>query len=196
MSLSSLVSKVKNCRVMSIDPASHSLAWSVLDISENSISVVDCGKISLISKPEMSGKFTIIKNELPAICSNFKPDVCVIEQSVFIQNFQSSRIISYIIGFTWGILDDYCNNVMDVNPLTWKSGIGYKNISKKEAALIEKEFGKKGLQQRLSNERKQRVRDILDTKIDNFQSDGLDSDITDAIGIGMWYGVSHGIRAL
>lgn len=196
MSISSLVSKVKDCRVLSIDPASHSLAWSVLDISENNITVVDYGKINLASTPEMSRKFTIIKQELPAICGNYKPSACVIEQSVFIQNFQSSRIISYIIGFTWGILDDYCNNVIDVNPLTWKSGIGYKNVSKKEAALIEKEFGKKGIQQRLSNERKQRVKDILDQKIENFVSEGLDSDITDAIGIGMWYGISHGFRTI
>jgi len=196
MSISSLVSKVKDCRVLSIDPASHSLAWSVLDISENNITVVDYGKINLASTPEMSRKFTIIKQELPAICGNYKPDACVIEQSVFIQNFQSSRIISYIIGFTWGILDDCCKNVIDVNPLTWKSGIGYKNVSKKEAALIEKEFGKKGIQQRLSNERKQRVKDILDQKIENFVSEGLDSDITDAIGIGMWYGISHGFRTI
>lgn len=192
MSISSLVSKIKNCRILSIDPASHSLAWSIIDVNNGSITVVDYGKINLASTPEMSSKFKIIKNELPGVCANYKPNVCVIEQSVFIQNFQSSRIISYIIGFTWGILDDYCDHVMDVNPLTWKSGIGYKNITKKESALIEKEFGKKGLQQRLSNERKKRVRDILDSQIKDFTSEGLDSDITDAIGIGMWYGINHG----
>jgi Holliday junction resolvasome RuvABC endonuclease subunit len=196
MALSSLVSSIKNVRVIAVDPASHSLAWAVLDFCDGDISVVDHGKIMLSKSPELSNKFATIKKELPIICEKYNPSVGVIEQSVFIQNFQSSRILSYIIGFTWGVLDDDCNIVMDVNPLTWKAGIGYKNLTKKEVHDIELEHGKKGMQKRLSFERKNRVRVILESKLPGFVCDGLDSDITDAIGIGLWYGVSHGLRTL
>jgi hypothetical protein len=117
----------------------------------------------------------------------------VIEQSVFIQNFQSSRIISYIIGYSWGTLDEYCNSVCDINPLIWKNKIGYKNVSKADKAAIEKEFGSKGIQARLTRERKNRVKKIIESKT-GYSTD--DEDINDAIGIALWYYVDHGFGTL
>lgn len=192
MSISSLVSKIKDTRIIAVDPASHSLAWCILDISKTSITLVDSGKISFDKSPEMSNKFDIIKKEMPIICNKYKPNHAVIEQSVYIQNFQASRILSYIIGFTWGELDDFCETVQDVNPLKWKSGIGYKNVNKVEIDRIKKEFGEKGIQKRLVDERKNRVKKILTKYFINLDVDSLDSDISDAIGIGLWYALSNG----
>ena len=195
MSVSSLVSKMKDCRVIALDPASHSLAWSILDMNDSGIYVVDYGKIDFKSIPELSGKFMKIKKEMPAICEKYKPTVGVIEQSVFIQNFQASRILSYIIGFTWGELDDHCSVVLDVNPLKWKSGIGYKNVTKKEVAEIKRLNGERGIQGVLNTERKNRVRNILRDKFPDLDVDSLDSDVSDSIGIGLWYGLDSGFKA-
>lgn len=194
MSISSLVSKVKGCRVIAIDPASHSLAWSILDMDDKGIRVIAHGKIDFKDIPELSNKFSKIKKEMPSICLEYKPTVAVIEQSVFIQNFQASRILSYIIGFTWGELDDHCKSVQDVNPLKWKSGIGYKNVTKKEVAAIKEQHGSKGIQRILNDERKNRVRDILKKELPDVDVDSLDSDITDSIGIGLWYGFENGFK--
>lgn len=191
MSVSSIVSKVKGSRVIAIDPASHSLAWSILDMDSNGISVIDYGKIDFKDLPELSNKFMKIKKELPLICEKYKPNVAVIEQSVFIQNFQASRTLSYIIGFTWGELDDYCRIVQDVNPLKWKPGIGYKNLSKKEVAEIKKLHGERGIQKVLNDERKNRVRVILREFFPGLDVDSLDTDVSDSIGIGLWYGLSN-----
>lgn len=196
MTVSSMLSTMKACRVISLDPASHSLAWAVLDMDKNGIKIVDCGKIDYSLIPEISNKFSKIKKEMPLICEKYKPDVAVIEQSIFIQNFQASRILSYIIGFTWGELDDYCKIVQDVNPLKWKSGIGYKNLTKKDSKDLKDKYGERGIQKRLSEERKQRVRTILNNVFPDFDTTAVDSDITDAIGIGLWYGVSNGFRTL
>lgn len=192
MSVSSLVSKMKGCRVIAIDPASHSLAWSILDMDSSGVKIVDYGKIDFKSIPELSNKFMQIKNEMPMICQTYKPNVAIIEQSVFIQNFQASRILSYIIGFTWGELDDFCSIVQDVNPLSWKSGIGYKNVSKKEVAQIKEKYGEKGIQGVLNNERKNRVKVILKEHFESLNVDDLDSDISDSIGIGLWYAIKNG----
>lgn len=183
----------KQKTIIAIDPASHSLAWSVFNISKDDVKIVDTGKIDFAKIKDISGKFAKIKQELTEICSKYKPVDGVIEQSVYIQNFQSSRIISYIIGFSWGVLDTYCEYVTDVNPLTWKSGIGYKNVSKNDKAKIETEFGSKNIQSRLKDERKDRVKVIVEKNF-NFISD--DSDINDALGIGLWYIVSNGYRTL
>lgn len=196
MSVSSLISKLKSHRIIAIDPASHSLAWAVLDVNNVKIDIVAIGKIDYSSVPEVSNKFDVIKKELPLVCHEYKPTSAVIEQSVYIQNFQASRILSYIIGISWGELLNHCESVQDVNPLQWKSGIGYKNITKAESKLIEETFGKKGIQQRLTLERKNRVKKILYRHIENVDFDSMDSDISDAIGIGLWYAVSHGFRTV
>ena len=192
MSVSSLVSAMHSYRIISLDPATHSLAWSILDVKGEYIYVVAFGKIELSKSPELSNKFSIIKKEIPEVCKKYQPNVAVIEQSVYIQNFQASRVLSYIIGFTWGELDDYCKIVTDVNPLKWKSGIGYKNLTKSDQKAIKDKYGSRGIQKRLNDERKKRVRDILLEYFEELELDGVDSDISDAIGIGLWYGITNG----
>lgn len=196
MSVSSLISKLKSNRIIAIDPASHSLAWAILDINHIKIDIIAYGKIDFASVPEISNKFDIIKDQLPVICDEYNPTAAVIEQSVYIQNFQASRILSYIIGLSWGELLNFCETVQDVNPLQWKSGIGYKNITKAESKLMEETYGKRGIQQRLTLERKNRVKAILSKNIENIDFESMDSDISDAIGIGLWYAVSHGFRTV
>ena len=193
MSLGNIVNNVKKTRLLAIDPASHSLAWVVVDLDKNTFDIVDYGKISIFEQKEMSGKFKIINTDLHDLCQKHKPDKGVIEQSVYIQNFQSSRIISYIIGFSWGVMMRTCSEVCDVGPLIWKNKIGYKNVSAAEKKIMEKEHGPKGLQAKLKNERKNRVKDILDSKV-GFSVE--DDDINDAIGIALWYSLNHGFRTL
>jgi Holliday junction resolvasome RuvABC endonuclease subunit len=183
---------MRSSRIIAVDPASHSLAWAILDTNEDGIKIVDFGKIDFSTTPELSNKFNKIKQEIPKICKEYKPSIGVIEQSVYIQNFQASRILSYIIGFTWGELDDYCDSVTDVNPLKWKSGIGYKNLTQKEVKLIKDKYGSRGIQKRLNDERKIRVRNILLQYFSDLELDGVDSDISDAMGIGLWYCITHG----
>jgi Holliday junction resolvasome RuvABC endonuclease subunit len=193
MSIVRVVNSMKKLRVIAVDPASHSLAWSVVDIEWKAMNVVATGKIDFKDTKEVSGKFAAIKGGINEVCLKYKPDAAVIEQSVYIQNFQSSRIISYIIGYTWGNLDDYCQSVCDVNPLIWKNVIGYKNISKEDKKRITTECGGKGVQKRLSKERKDRVKAIIEKQI-AFSTD--DEDINDSLGIALWYYIDRGYGTL
>lgn len=184
MSLKDIVYKPKWKRVLAIDPASHSLAWALL---ENDKTLIATGKISLDKEKEQSQKFNKIKKELLEVVDKYNPDCAVIEQSVFIQNFKTSRVISYIIGFTWGIISDRCKTIEDVSPLVWKPGIGYKNLSKKDEEVL-KNNGKKGsIQIKLKDERKQRVREIVGVSFGKDINGIEDDDIVDAIGIALWY---------
>ena len=183
-------------RVLAIDPASHSLAWAIVDNNKN---VIATGKVVLIKDKQPSDKFATIAKELLEVINKYKPDVAAIEQSVYIQNFQSSRIISYMIGFTWGLLYQNGIKTRDVNPLSWKPNIGYKNLNKQDKKVLE-ENGKKGsIQIKMKNERKQRVRDIVSIAYGD-DTPGLDDeDIVDALGIALWYyktGGKDGTRAV
>lgn len=193
MSLGKLLNSVKSKRVIAIDPSSHSLAWCVFDIDGSTFNIVDTGKIDFRDKKEISNKLSVIRRGLYDVWEDYSFRHAAIEQSVYIQNFQSSRIISYIIGYSWGVLDEYCDSVVDINPLIWKNKIGYKNVSKEDKAKIEQQFGSKGLQKRLTQERKDRVRRIID---DFCGGATEDEDINDAIGIALWYYIEYGNGAL
>lgn len=184
MSLRNIVQKDKWSRVIAIDPASHSLAWAILSYDKELIAT---GKIDLKKENDQSSKFNKIKKELINIVDEYEPDVAVIEQSVYIQNFQTSRIISYIIGFTWGIISDKCKTIEDVSPLSWKPVIGYKNVTKKDGDILSKNGKKGSTQVKMKNERKQRVREIVSVSFGKDVSGIDDDDIVDAIGIALWY---------
>ena len=109
------------------------------------------------------------------VVDKYSPDVAVIEQSVYIQNFQTSRIISYIIGFTWGIISDKCRKIEDVSPLAWKPAIGYKNVTKKDGLELDKNGAKGSMQIKMKNELKNRVREIVGVAFGK-DTDGIDED--------------------
>lgn len=193
MSISKIVNSVKETRLIAIDPSSHSLAWCVVDLKHNSINIVATGKIDFKDKKEVSAKFKEIRSGLQKIWEEYQYKDATIEQSVYIQNFQSSRIISYIIGYSWGTLDEYCHTVCDVSPLVWKNKIGYKNLNKVDKHKIEQQYGQKGIQKRLTQERKDRVKKIVESKIGQSTDD---EDINDAIGIALWYAIDRGYGAV
>ena len=173
MSIKSISSSQNPNRIIAIDPSSHSLGWAIVDI--NKTELVAYGKISLTKTQDVSVKFDQIFSGLTEVCLKHKPSVAIIEQSVYIQNFQTSRIISYIIGYTWGVLSRHCEKVIDINPMLWKRGIGYVNISKNDKERIKNDKSKGSFESKKKKERKDRV-----NKID-------DDDIVDSIGIALWY---------
>jgi len=193
MSIGKIVASIKTTRLIAIDPSSHSLAWSIIDLDRNNFKVVATGKIDYKESKELHNKFRVIRKGIKDLWSEHQFQDAVIEQSVYIQNFQSSRILSYIIGYSWGVLDEYCHTVCDINPLIWKNKIGYKNLSKDDKKAIEILHGTKGIQKRLTKERKDRVKKIIEDKV-NFSTE--DEDINDSIGIALWYYIDHGFGTL
>jgi Holliday junction resolvasome RuvABC endonuclease subunit len=184
VSLRSIVNHQGWNKLIAIDPASHSLAWAVIDNQKN---VLATGKIVLSKQKEPYDKFKVIAEELIAVINEHKPDVAAIEQSVYIQNFQSSRIISYMIGFTWGLLYQNGVKTRDINPLSWKPNIGYKNLTKQDRKVLEENGQKGSIQIKMKNERKQRVREIVSIAYGDDTPGLEDEDIVDALGIALWY---------
>jgi Holliday junction resolvasome RuvABC endonuclease subunit len=143
-----------------------------------------CGKIDFPS--DMSGRLSMINDGVDAIFNLYGPiDRVVIEQTIYIQSPQTSRILSYVVGHIWGRCLEYCSEVSDVEVMKWKSHIGYKNVSKAEKQQWDKEFGAAESKKIAARERKERTGKIIKNKIDNI-SDITDNDIIDAIAIGLW----------
>lgn len=184
MSLKNIVGHNDWQKLIAIDPASHSLAWAVINKEKE---VLATGKIDLKKEKTESEKFSKIYKEISVVIKEYQPDVAAIEQSVYVQNFQSSRIISYVIGFTWGILHQAGIKTRDINPLKWKPSIGYKNVTKNDKAYLEKNGSKGSIQIKMKNERKTRVREIVSIAYGEDTPGLEDDDIIDALGIALWY---------
>lgn len=183
MSLGKLVNQIKSKKIIAIDPSSNALAWAVVDQDQ----VYNTGRIDYGKIKDMSQRLKIINDELGALITLHKPTHGVIEQSVYIQNFQSSRVLSYIIGGSWMVMTGAGITVEDVNPLVWKQGIGYKNVSKQDRTEMENNNVAGNIQIKLKKERKERVRTIVTLRFGE-ETPGLDDDdIVDALGIAMWY---------
>ena len=187
MSVRSLVSSIKSERIVAIDPSSHSLAWVIYDVTLDKIDLVANGKIDYKKDKDVSLKFKAIDTGLNEIIKEYRPKNAIIEQSIYVQNFETSRVISYVIGYSWGVLSAGGCLVTDVNPLMWKSGIGYKNLSKKDTEAFKNDGEKGSLQIKQKNERKKRVRNIVSKYFDKGDIGIDDDDIIDAAGIGLWF---------
>jgi Holliday junction resolvasome RuvABC endonuclease subunit len=178
-----LVNAFNNKTIIAIDPATHSLAFSVFVHKDGSNYLKACGKINM-KNCTVTERFIIINAFVPLVIDNFAPNILVIEQPIYIQNFQTSRLLSYVVGHTWGRFTQENIEVMDIGPMQWKAGIGYKKVSAEEKRVWALTMSPTELKKKVDFERKNRVRFILQDKIDIENID--DHDIIDAIGIGYW----------
>jgi Holliday junction resolvasome RuvABC endonuclease subunit len=170
-------------RYLAIDSSSKSIAFAIFDKKDGS-RLVAVGKIDL--PRDMRRKLATINAALPALF-DFYPhiDHVVIEQTIYIQSPQTSRILSYIVGHIWGKCLEFSPNVTDVEIMKWKSHIGYKNVSKAEKIAWENQHGLTEAKKIAARERKERTGKIIKNKINGID-DVVDYDIIDAIAIGLW----------
>ena len=168
-------------KILSIDPASHSLAFAVLTPKK----LVAKGKVMFPKGADMHTRQKIIAASIPKLLRKHKPDYLLVEESIYLQNPTTSRTLAYIVGGIW--CQGAAENVSTghVGPLKWKPGVGYRNVSKKEKDEMLPVLGTKGAVDKwAANERKERVRTIVLDRIPGLEE--TDTDITDAIAIGLW----------
>ena len=180
---------LKNMRILGIDPATHSLAWALCIANhQGDVEVLDYGKIELVKQKGMEVKIKGIVDNLPEVIKMSKPDVAYIEQTVYIQNYQTSRDLSYIVGASMATASLHKIPIVEASPLVWKTQIGYNRVTKKDILAWSQTMGEKEAKKKASYERKHRVRRLLADKIDSelLDEDIYDSDEIDAIGIATW----------
>ncbi|MAG73638.1 hypothetical protein CL620_04940 [archaeon] len=175
--------KLNDFKIIAIDPSTKSLAYAIMNTDED---ILEVGKIDLSLASDIHDKLFIISQSLPPLLEKYEPKVAVVEEAVFIQNFRTSKVIAYVIGHTIGVLAEYCKFVSEANPLTWKSALGYKRVTKKDVATWERTLGGVEGRKRAAFERKNRIRLILNDEVD-IDLSGYDSDEIDALAIGIWY---------
>jgi Holliday junction resolvasome RuvABC endonuclease subunit len=185
MKLDDVINKKSAIRVIGIDPSTNSLAFAVVDRNtKGKVTLQKKGKINFKGDPQ-SVKFKKISSwiqSLDIITGPFDTQ-CVIEQTIFIQNPQTSRLMAYITGYTWGRMIQAGIPVSDIGPMKWKSWLGYKKVTKaQKEQWAEEGLSAKDVKKKANFERKHRTRLILEDKGVREEDD----DIMDAVGIALW----------
>ena len=183
------VRSLKNIKVLGIDPATHSLAWALCIMNrQGDVEVLDYGKIELVKQKGMEIKINGVVEALPEVITMSKPDVAYIEQTVYIQNYQTSRDLSYIVGASMATAALHKVPIVEASPLVWKTQIGYNRVTKKDILAWSLTMGEKEAKKKASYERKHRVRRLLAERIGSelLDEEKFDSDEIDAIGIATW----------
>ena len=175
---------VDNAHVFAIDPSTNSIAFSVMSGNKNNINLVAVGKIFFPRGSSTSDRARIINATLPELLLKYNIETLVIEETIYIQNPQTTRLLAYTVGSLWGKAVDLDIRVLDVGPLRWKAFIGYKSVKKAEIAEWTQQMGEKEAKKKAAFERKDRVRSIMFEKYP--QVDEEDYDIWDSIAIGWW----------
>jgi Holliday junction resolvasome RuvABC endonuclease subunit len=152
------------------------------------VEVLDYGKIELVKQKGMEVKIRGIVETLPEVVAMSKPDVAYIEQTVYIQNYQTSRDLSYIVGASMATAVLHKVPIVEASPLVWKTQIGYNRVTKKDILAWSLTMGEKEAKKKASYERKHRVRRLLAERISSelLDTEKFDSDEIDAIGIATW----------
>jgi len=176
----------KNVRVLAVDPASHSMAFALMERKNGKEKLLYAGKLLFPMPNVMETKQNVIMVGWEKFFELMKGvDHVVIEQSIYIQNPQTSRILAYLTGALWQASRALGASVSDVPPMTWKSWLGYKRIMPAEKKSLIAKMGEKEAKKFMNLERKVRVKKLLADIIPETQ-EIEDYDILDAIAISYW----------
>lgn len=171
-------------KIAAIDASSRNIAIAVFERGEVS-KLVKTNKFEFTKNIKMIDKLKAINHIIPLALENENIYKIVIEQPIYIQSPQTSRILSQISGAVWANCLRYCDDVSEVTIQSWKAHIGYKNITKKDIAAWAEQIGTVEAKKKAISERKQRTINLVHEKIDGIEHI-TDNDICDALGIGLW----------
>ncbi len=129
---------VKYRTIMGIDSSSLGIAWVVLYDGF----MVAQGSINLQKIKGISDKLRTIHDELIDVLREQEPDHVFIEQSIFVKSPGTARTLSYIVGAIMCIAEGNGFPTTDVAPQSWKSWLGYKNLSSKFVRSVSDVMGR------------------------------------------------------
>lgn len=126
-------------KILGIDPGYGILGWAVI---EESLKIIDCGKITSASNLRIDERLFIVHNDLQGIIYEYKPDCLAIERLFFAKNTKTAIDVAKCIGAV--LLTARLNSLdfMEYTPIQVKSAItGYGRATKAQMqAMVKKIF--------------------------------------------------------
>jgi len=174
--------------VLGVDPSSVGIASTLIVAGEPRMTIkIELGAGDLYARLYRARKY------FPKVLDICNPDFVVIEQTILIQNPETTRKLSYTVGILMAETLMRGISLMDVPPATWKSYLGIKPMTKRRKDEIISKLGETEGRKEISRLKKSPVQDILKERFPNFSWE--DNDVADSAGIGLWGFDKYGIKA-
>lgn len=168
-----LIDGVDRTRVLGIDPATTSLAFTLV---EGGVPTV-WGKELFYRKSDQYGRFLMIPAMVDIMMETCDPTSVFIEQMVFVRNQQTLRILSYMVGAVEYEFAQRGFDCVQVPPMTHKSYHGYTKVTDK--LVKERGWTKKDA----DKFRKSQIQDKLAIAYPGFNH--WDNDVADSASIAL-----------
>lgn len=176
-------------KIIGIDSSSLGIAWTCLYDTE----LYGQGKIHLEKIKTIDQKLAFIYQEWQLLLEDIQPDYIFIEKSIFVKNPATARTLSYVVGTVMAISAGMGYSIYDVEPATWKSFFGYRNLNAKFVMQIYKSIGNTEGKKFCDKLRKSQTWRVIQHNYPADTADSLgthDNDIADSWGIALW-GAAH-----
>lgn len=171
----------KFSKILGVDPSSQKIACTLIEYG------VPVATVKLDLKGgDIYERIHRARIYFPQVLEAYEPGFVCIEQSIMVQNPETSRKLSYVSGVLMGEVLVRDIFLRDVPPMTWKSFIGAKPLTKRWKEQIISELGETEGRKEIQRLKKSQVQDILKERYPNFSSIWEDNDVADSGGIGLW----------
>jgi Holliday junction resolvasome RuvABC endonuclease subunit len=173
--------------IMGIDSSSTGVAYTIVRDG----TPIKSGKITLTHLKETPDKLmlvsTYMKELLPGV------DHVFVEKSIFVANPATARLLANIVGGIMLMCAMSGVGVTDVEPATWKSFIGYTNLSSKFQKQATEVLGVTEGRKLCNTMRKSQTQRLIKHNFPHFDIE--DNDISDSCAIAL-YGYDKVVKPL
>lgn len=174
-------------RILGIDSSTTGVAWTLVSSGKP----LKWGKINLTKYKGMEDRLRVIGEEYPKLLKELKPDYVYVEQTIYMRNVATMRVLSYIVGALMCATSQAGIGITDISPMTAKSFYGYLTLSRKFTAAAARKLGKLPGKKLCEGLRKSQIQRVNTHNFPKF--DASDHDISDSCSIAM-YGYSQKVK--
>jgi crossover junction endodeoxyribonuclease RuvC len=124
-------------RVLGIDPSIQSTGFGIIEYSNNTYTIINCGVIKPSRRKLFHHKINEIKSRLDELIAEFEPDEVAIENPFYAQNIKTALTLGQVRGATLVAVASHNCSLYEYSPLEIKKAVtGYGQADKNQVRMM------------------------------------------------------------
>jgi len=124
-------------RVLGIDPSLQSTGFGIIEYSNNTYTVLNCGVIKPSRRKLLHHKINEIKSRLDDLIAKFEPEEVAIENPFYARNIKTAITLGQVRGATLVAVASHNCSLFEYSPLEIKKAVtGYGQADKNQVRVM------------------------------------------------------------
>lgn len=124
-------------RVLGIDPSLQSTGFGIIEYSNSTYTVLNCGVIKPSRRKLFHHKINEIKSRLDELIAEFEPDEVAIENPFYARNIKTAITLGQVRGATLVAVASHNCSLFEYSPLEIKKAVtGYGQADKNQVRIM------------------------------------------------------------